>query len=276
MFGKWAFDELTVGQTMLLRFAFASLGFVAVVWHESRSRSVRVKRADVPFILVAALIGVPVQFLVQFEGLHRTTVTHASLMVGTLPAMLAVAAALFAHERVGRIGWATVVVSTVGAGLVAFGGGAQDAADGATLAGDLLVIASLVAAVAWVLMSKRLMERGYSPVMASALIMLIGTVMLAAWVLATEPVPPLASLSLRTVLSVVALGLIATTTTTLLWNWGLSHVPASRAGVFTNLEPAVGAVLGVALFHDAFGALSIAGGILIIAAAVAASLRGAH
>ena len=49
---------------------------------------------------VAALVGVPIQFLIQFAGLARTTVSHASLMVGNLPVLLAAGSALFAHERV--------------------------------------------------------------------------------------------------------------------------------------------------------------------------------
>src|SRR5438445_9695547 len=41
----------------------------------------------------------PIQFLVQFAGLARTTVSHASLMVGMLPVLLAAGSALFAHEQ---------------------------------------------------------------------------------------------------------------------------------------------------------------------------------
>jgi drug/metabolite transporter (DMT)-like permease len=80
---------------------------------------------------------------------------------------------------------------------------------------------------------------------------------------------------MRTWLSVATLGLFATTIATLLWNWGLSRVPASQAGVFVNLEPLVGAILGVALFDDTFGPLSVLGGLLIVAAAVVVSSRRA-
>ena len=58
------------------------------------SRAARFK-----MLLVSAGLGVPIQFLMQFHGLARTTVSHASLMVGSMPVMLAAAAALFAGER---------------------------------------------------------------------------------------------------------------------------------------------------------------------------------
>jgi drug/metabolite transporter (DMT)-like permease len=66
----------------------------------------------------------------------------------------------------------------------------------------------------------------------------------------------------------VALGILATTVTTYLWNWGLAHVPASQAGVFLNFEPVVGTLLGVILLHDVLGSYSILGGLLVIGAAV--------
>jgi drug/metabolite transporter (DMT)-like permease len=66
----------------------------------------------------------------------------------------------------------------------------------------------------------------------------------------------------------VALGLLATTVTTYLWNWGLAHVPASQAGVFLNFEPVVGTLLGVMVLHDVLGSYSILGGLLVIGAAV--------
>jgi drug/metabolite transporter (DMT)-like permease len=216
-----------------------------------------------------------VQYLVQFQGLAHTTVSHASLMVGVLPVLLGVAAAVFSHERLDVVGWMGLLASTAGAALVAFGGSGGSDGSGATLFGDLLVVASLFAGVVWILVSQRLMARHYSPVTTTALVTILGTVFLAIWVVGTEGLPHLAHLSLRTWLSLAALGLLATTVATVLWNWGLSRISASQAGVFINLEPVVGALLGVALFHDAFGALSIAGGLLIIAAAVVVSSRRA-
>jgi hypothetical protein len=57
---------------------------------------------------------------------------------------------------------------------------------------------------------------------------------------------------------------------------GFLTVPASRAGVFLNLEPLVGALLGVLVLGDAWGAGTVAGGALIVGAAVVIShKRGA-
>jgi drug/metabolite transporter (DMT)-like permease len=268
LFGKWALDELSVGHLVLYRFLFAAIGFAPATWRALRNPATRIARQDYNLIFIAALVGVPVQFIIQFYGLERTTVSHASLMIGALPVLLAAGSALFAHEHVSKGRWLALFASMLGAGMIAFGASSGEAGVHASLSGDLLVAVSLLAGVAWILITAVLMKTGrYTPVNASAYVMTIGALMVVVWVLATEGLPPI-HLTARTWISVIALGLVATTVTTYLWNWGLAHVPASQAGVFLNLEPVVGTLLGVVLLHDMLGHYSILGGLLVIGAAV--------
>ncbi len=270
LFGKIALREMSVGDMVLYRFAIACVALipVAVVSHIPMPRL-----SDVPAFCVAGALYVPLQFLIQFEGLARTTVSHASLMVGTLPILLALGAVMFGDEHLGRKGWAILTVSTIGTALIVFHPSASGSGrSGATLIGDLLVLVSLLASVGWVLISKRLMHgrEGYSPTVASIYILLAGTVMLAAYVFAVGGVPSV-SFSTEAWVALIAQGVLATAATTVLWNWGLSHVPAWRAGIFINLEPVVGTILGVSILHESLGPLALVGGVLIVAAAVAFS-----
>ena len=268
LFGKWALAELTVGQMVFYRFLFASIGFAPAVIRGLSRPATRIPRSDFLLIFVCALVGVPIQFLIQFQGLAHTTVSHASLMVGGLPVLLAAGSALFAHERVRLSRWIALLASTVGAALIALGASTGEGGSHATVLGDLLVAASLIAAVVWILITQRLMRSGrYTPVTASAYVMTLGAILLAIWVVATEGLPPI-HLAYKTWASVAAMGLLATTVTTYLWNWGLSYVPASQAGVFINLEPVIGAVLGVIIFGDVLGPYALIGGALVVGAAV--------
>ena len=268
LFGKWALIELSVGQLVLYRFLFASIGFAPVTWRALRNAETRIARQDFTLIFVAALVGVPVQFLIQFAGLARTTVSHASLMIGALPVLLAAGSVLFAHEHVSKGRWLALFASMLGTALIAFGASSGEGGAQASLSGDLLVAVSLLAGVGWILITQGLMKTGrYSPVNASAYVMTAGTLMVFVWVIAFEGLPPI-HLSVRTWASLVVLGLFATTVTTYLWNWGLARVPASQAGVFLNFEPVVGTVLGVMLLHDVLGSYAIVGGLLVIGAAI--------
>ncbi|MEJ2085667.1 MAG: DMT family transporter [Acidobacteriota bacterium] len=228
-FGKIALSELTVLQLTLGRFGIAAAVLVPIaVWSGELPR-----RRDWWLFALAAFLGIPVTFVLQYGGLALTTSTDAALIVGGFPLVMAIGAAWFRGERLSRIGWLAVSLSTVGVGLVV--GSPQ-----AGWLGRLLVLLSLFSAVAWVLLTRKLLDR-YSSV---------------------------ATLSPAVVASMLALGIGCTAATFTLWNWGLERVETSRAGVFVNLEPVVGAALGVTLLGDSLATSSVVGGALVLACAV--------
>src|SRR5579862_3037911 len=93
-FGRLALNEMSVEHMVLYRFLFACVGMLPVMV----TQRVRLTAGEMRTVLVAAFFGIPVQFLLQFHGLARTTVSHASLMVGAMPVLLALAASWFAAE----------------------------------------------------------------------------------------------------------------------------------------------------------------------------------
>jgi drug/metabolite transporter (DMT)-like permease len=277
-FGKIALAEMSVGHMVLYRFLFACLGMWPILLLSGFREARNLSRREWRLLLLASFLGVPGQFLVQFWGLKLTSVSHAALMVGTMPVILALGATIFLHERLDALGWLALCGSTVGVGLIVLGGAGGPhlrvhAANDPSLAGDLLVVASMFVALGWVLINQRLMKR-HSPLAITAYGLIAGTAMLAVWVLAVDGLPPVRGVSLQVWFALAASGVLCTATTTLLWNWGIHHVPASRAGVFLNIEPALGSILGVELMGDRLGPLTWVGGAMIITAAVLLTSRG--
>ena len=205
-------------------------------------------------------------FVLQFAGLALTPVSDASLIVGGFPLVMAIAAAWFQGERLSRLGWSAVLLSTVGVGLVV-------GSPGGGWLGRCLILVSLVAAVAWVVLTKRLL-RDYSPVAATAWVLALGAVMTLPITLLWDGLPT-SGLSGTALASLLTLGIACTTVTFTLWNWGLQHVEASRAGVFVNLEPVVGAFLGVTVLGERLTSSGLMGGCLVVACAVLICLPGA-
>jgi drug/metabolite transporter (DMT)-like permease len=275
-FGKIALREMGVGHMVLYRFLFACLGLLPILLRKPGRDAAGLSGAEWRALLLASFLGVPVQFIVQFWGLKLTNVSHACLMVGAMPVILAVGAHLFTHERLDKVGWAALVGSTIGVGLIVLsgsGGTHLQAANAPGLTGDLLVVASMFVALGWILINQNLMKR-HSPLVITAYGVFSGTGMMAVWVLIADGMPPLHGISLNVWLALAASGILCTATTTLLWNWGIHHVPASRAGVFLNIEPALGSALGVKLMGEQLGPLTWVGGALIITAAVVLTSRG--
>jgi len=272
-FGKIALAEMGVGAMVLYRFLFATLAFIPLLLLHRPT----FKRPEWGLLLLCSFLGIPLQFLIQFSGLDRTTVSHASLMVGTMPVILAVGATVFAHERMDATGWLALAGSTAGAALIALGAreaGARRAtgANHPTLAGDLLVVLSLVIALGWVLLNKHLMQR-HTAIVVSAYGTAVGTAMLCVSVPLIYGLPPVAHVSPKAWAALVASGFLCTAATTLLWNWGMTQVPAAQAGVLLNMEPLLGSLLGVLALHETLGPSARLGGALILTAAVVITTR---
>jgi drug/metabolite transporter (DMT)-like permease len=154
-FGKIALTEMPVASMVLFRFAFVCAGLLPIIFFD-RTHFVR---NEWGWVFAASLLGVPVQYLVQYKGLSLTTVSHASLMVGTLPMLLAIASVAFAGERLHFGGWLALAGSTCGAALIALSSNQLSGVGHASTSGDLLVVLSMFAAIAWILISKLLMRR---------------------------------------------------------------------------------------------------------------------
>ncbi len=259
-FGKLALEALTVSQLVLLRFGLASLALLPIIL----IKRAWVQRKDLPRFLLTGFLAVPVTFLLQFQGLALTTIARASLIIGAIPPLLALGAAVFLEERPRRRGWAAIAASVLGVVVIVGTPG-----EGGSWAGDGLVFISCLISVVWVIMNKRLNERYTAPI-ATTYLLSFGTLTLAPITLLQDGLPSF-NLPISVWTSVIILGVFCTALAFVLWNWGLERVPASTAGVYLNLEPLIGALLGVTLWQDTLGPGVILGGALIIGAALVAT-----
>jgi drug/metabolite transporter (DMT)-like permease len=261
-FGKIALAEMSVGAMVFYRFFFACVILLPFLFTHRPRFNAREWR----ILLIASFLGVPLQFLLQFYGLSLTTVSHASLMVGTMPVILAVGAALYAHERMDTLGWAALAASTLGAALIVFGRHATGA-NQPTLTGDLLVVLSLAIALFWILLNQQLVQR-HSAIVVTAYGLVSGTLMLSVVVPALYGLPLTHGISVKAWAALIASGVLCTAATSLLWNWGMTQVPASQGGVLLNMEPLMGSLLGVLILKETLGPTAWLGGALILVAAI--------
>jgi drug/metabolite transporter (DMT)-like permease len=102
--------------------------------------------------ILDSIVGIPLQFPIQFKGFSLTTVPHASLMVSTLPTLLAISAAFFLREKLRLFEWGVLLLSTLGPGLISVSG--TSGGPQASMQGDLLVVLSMIAAIFMTLLTK--------------------------------------------------------------------------------------------------------------------------
>jgi drug/metabolite transporter (DMT)-like permease len=254
---KLAVHGLAPGWLTVARFGLAA----AILLVACRSR---LRAAFSPAILAWGAAGYGGTILIQNEGVLRTSVTHAALLVGATPVLVALIAAVRLRSVARPVAWAGYAVSIAGVLLVAGGGGGQ-----ATLAGDGLVLISLVLSASFTVAQTRMLP-GRDPLAVTAW-QFLGATLAALPVAATEGTP--VSNGLGHALPVtVLLALGGTLAPFALFAYGQSRVSAATAGTFLNLEPLVGAAAGVVMFGDPFGLAQAAGAVAVLAGIAVSSL----
>jgi len=253
---KLALEWLSPGWLTATRFGLAAAVLLAVAGRTTGRA--RLRAAFTPKVLAWGALGYGGSVMVQNAGITRTSVTHAALLIGATPVLVAIIAAVW-HRTVARpVAWAGFAVSLLGVGLVAGGGGG-----GATMAGDGLVLASLFLSATVTVAQGRLLT-GRDPVAVTAVQFLGATVGALLVVMCTQGAPALPGHP-GPVLAVVALTAGGTLAPFTLFAFGQKRVSAEVAGAFLNLEPLVGAIAGAAAFGDPVGLPQIAGGAAIVA-----------
>ena len=262
--GKLALRETDAAHVVLLRFAVAAL--VASPFALARPEARALFRS--PRVLLAGVLY-GVAFVVQFEGLAHVSVTLAARLVGAMPALVAVWSRL-AGERIGKAAWAGVAAATVGAVLIA---GRPDGA-GSPL-GVALSLGSLLIFLAWLRVSRGAPTE-VPPMAVPAVTVVVAAAAVLPIALALHGAPKL-DLSPVAWAGIAGQGVLSTLVATAAWQYGAARVGSASAGVFINIEPLMGALIGVLLFGDRLTWALGLGGLLILAGSLGVVLaEGTH
>jgi drug/metabolite transporter (DMT)-like permease len=249
---KLGLEWLPGGWLAVLRFALA-----APLLALAARRGLRA--ATTPAILAAGGGGYGLVIVLQNLGIERTSVSHAALIVGAVPALVALIAAALGRGAAGRQAWLGFGLALAGVVLVAGSGGGG----GAGASGDALVLGSVALSAAFMVAQPALLA-GRDAVAVTAVQMAAGATASAPFALALDGLPT-APAATGTVLAVLGLVVAGTLVPFSLFAIGQARVEAEVAGAFVNLEPLVGAVVGAAAFHDPFGAGPQLGAAAIVA-----------
>jgi drug/metabolite transporter (DMT)-like permease len=211
------------------------------------------RAACTPSVAAWGALGFGMVIVLQNLGIERTSVSHAALVCGAVPALVAVVALATRTGGSGPLAWLGYAAALGGVAMVA-GPGA-----GASLTGDLLVLASALLSAMFIVAQARNLE-GRDALAVTAVQM--GAAALTALPLALTAgearVPDLEAL-----LAVAAL-CTAGALPYALYAYGQARVRAEAAGAFVNLEPLVGALAGALVFGDPFGGAQLIGGLAIL------------
>ena len=230
----------------VVRFGLAAL---PLAWVARRGLRDALTRA----VAGAGVLGYGVAIVLQNAGSARTSVSHAALLIGATPVAVALVVAATGQGRVGRAGWCGLLLALAGVGFVSMDGGGV-----ATLAGDALVLLSVLPVAVFFAYQPRLLA-GRDPLAVTAVQLgaaALATVPYAAW---SEGAPGGTAPA-----SVVALAIAGTLVPYALFAWAQTRISPAVAGAYLNLEPLVAVGLGVAAFDDPLTANQLLGGLAVL------------
>jgi drug/metabolite transporter (DMT)-like permease len=250
-----------------IRFGSAALLFIGVTW--AREHSFRLRRRDIPLVVGAAVVGI---FLNQVTFVYATKLTNATtvaLIFGTFPIMTALFAAAGRIERLHSRFLLAAAVSFAGVGLVAFG--AKHGVSG-HLFGYLLALIGSATWAAYSVAIAPLMTR-YTASRISAYALTIGGIMLLA-----AGAPQLGSQDYANLPTLVWVAVVFAIVgplflTNLLWFNAIERVGPSRASLYANLQPFLGAIFALLILGESMTAYQFAGGLLIATGIVLSRVR---
>jgi drug/metabolite transporter (DMT)-like permease len=205
-------------------------------------------RRDMMFLIMLGVVGNGLYQLLFIEGLSRTKVGNAVLIIAAAPAFIAVVSRVMGIERVRRRTLAGVALSICGVALVVYGSARADHRT-ATLIGTLLVFLGVLCWTTFTVLIQPLAVR-VSSFQLSALTMLGGALAL---VFATpralaatrwEIVPPTAwaALFYASVISMVVAYLF--------WYRGLRVLGPTRTAIYGNLQPVIAIAVAWIFLHE--------------------------
>lgn len=243
----------------VVRFALGAAVTMAVV--VGREGWPRFERRDLPLLLAAAFIGITVNQVAFVTALNATSAANVALLIGTIPIWTAVIAVLTRQERVARHLWAGLAAGLVGVTLIVMGG--QETLGGLSVIGEL---GALLTALSWAVYSVliRPLMRRYSALALSAFMMVVGTLVLVPFSIPSlfsqdwSATPPDAWLGL------LYAALLSVSLTNVLYFTAIHRIGASRAALFTYLEPFLGVWFAVILLGDRVSVLQLVGGAVVL------------
>ena len=198
-------------------------------------------------------------------GIVYSTATNAALLIVVEPLAIMLLGPALLGERLTPREALGAALAVTGAVLVV-----ADGVPGltATLAphwrGDLLLVLAGLAYASYSLLGRGVLARRHALAVTADSIVWGACVMAplaaAEWLAGARPVVGMAA-----AVGTLYLAVVITAGGYLAWNWALARVPAPRAAVFLNVQPIVGALLGVALLGDRLTFFIAVGGALIVA-----------
>jgi drug/metabolite transporter (DMT)-like permease len=256
-----AVEAIPVSAMLSVRFAVAGLALGAIL---AASRgSLRPAPGEGRWLLALGGIGYAAESALFFLALGRGTAATVTLLFYTYPVLVTLLSAALGFGIPGLLLGGSLLAAVAGAALVVGSSGGLDI----TSVGIMFALASALTFSVYLITADQTVRES-SPLAAALWVSLSASATLSLYSIATGTGQAPTGLGL---VSVGAMGLLTAGAFAFLF-LGLRRIGAVRTSIIASLEPVNAAVLALIFLGESLRVGVLAGGLLILGAAIAASL----
>lgn len=253
---RYDFDTITIAFWRVL----IVTAFVFVMLLIFDAKSLRIEPRDLGLFFVYGLIGIGIHQIVWISSVQYNGAAVATVIIYTSPALVAIVAARFLHERFSRQKLIALVLTILGCALVA------RVYDTGSLALNWIGIAAGIGSActfATYSLIGRVLSRRYNAWAALFYAFLFGLVFLLPLTsILRAPLPQ--NLALAGWGWLIFLALVPTLGGFASYTVGLTHLPASVASILAAFEPVTTATVAYFVFGETLDAWQLLGGAMIL------------
>lgn len=255
--------KLTLQTVPLYSLALIRFGLASLILFPLVKSKLFIEKKDISLLILSSISGITFNISFLFWGLSLTTALNTGIIMATTPIITLFLAKLFLQEKAGRqLIWASLL-GIVGISIII---GKDIATAGVNLSpyGDLLVICSLLAFTSYEILSKKLLDKYNSLVIAFYTFVIGALSFLPAAIYEYFSEPSwYTHLDSSSYLGIGFGVIFSSFLAYSLWDWGFSKAKAQNASFFFYLDPIATIAFSVILLSEKITPLFIIGTILI-------------
>lgn len=260
---KHLLDTISPGNVVLLRLLLASLVFIPIVIYMAGGLP-RVDRADVPRLLIIALLGVTINTSAIAFGTQLIPAAVASLIVTGNPVFTAIISRILVGEPLTGRKILGVVIAFTGFLIVLFYGGQEAEFSIQNALGVMITMGGPLAWAFYTVLSKPLRGR-YEPTQFVGMTTIVGALPLVPFaVFNTELITVTRTFEPTQWLALTVSAVLALVVAYLFWYRGLSILEPTQIAVYVYLVPVFGALGAWILLGERITIFVLVGGLTIL------------
>lgn len=243
---------------VIYRMGFAVALLMPVIWMRHRRELLALKKREVLLCLLSgAALGL--HFSTYFESLRFTSIASSVVLVDTEVLFVALISILLFRKKLASKAWIAVALALLGSVIIAM---ADTAAGSDALRGDLLALSGAFFVAVYTLIGS-VCRRSVSTTVYTFLVYLAAALTVLSITLFSGV--PITGYGMVNYFTGFGMTVFCTLLGHSVFSWGLKYLPPAFISTVKLLEPVFASLLGLLLFGEVPGILTLLGGAVIIA-----------